>query len=109
MEIERKFLVAERPDLGDGAPVRIEQDYLAIDEEPGVEVRLRRKGEELLLTLKGGEGRSRTEEEIGLDPAQFESLWPLTEGRRLSKDRHPIPQGSSSSSSTSTGAASMAC
>jgi adenylate cyclase len=93
VEIERKFLVAEQPKLGDAPPVQIEQGYLAIDDESGVEVRLRRRGNELLLTIKGGSGRSRTEEEIGLDREQFESLWPLTEGRRLSKERDLISHG----------------
>lgn len=91
MEIERKFLVEEDPRLDGAAPVQIEQGYLALDPGKGTEVRLRRKGGELLLTIKAGEGRTRTEEEMPLDGDRFESLWPLTEGRRLSKDRHLIP------------------
>ena len=67
MEIERKFLVAERPPLEGAKAVRIEQGYLALDQRSGVEVRLRRKGDERLLTIKGGAGRSRTEVEISLE------------------------------------------
>ncbi len=93
MEIERKFLVAERPPLEGAKAVRIEQGYLALDQRSGVEVRLRRKGDERLLTIKGGAGRSRTEVEISLESANFDTLWPLTEGRRLSKMRHLIPLG----------------
>jgi CYTH domain-containing protein len=93
MEIERKFLVAERPPLEGARSVRIEQGYLALDSESGVEVRLRRKGDELLLTVKGGAGLSRTEVEISLESAHFDTLWPLTEGRRLAKRRHLIPLG----------------
>jgi adenylate cyclase len=93
MEIERKFLVAEKPDLEAAGSVRIEQGYLALDQHSGVEVRLRRKGEELLLTIKAGASRSRTEVEISLESAHCETLWPLTEGRRLSKTRHQIPLG----------------
>ncbi len=93
MEIERKFLVAEQPPPEGSPSVRIEQGYLALDAKSGVEVRLRRKDEELLLTIKGGAGRSRSEEELSLDRQRFESLWPLTEGRRLSKERHLISHG----------------
>jgi CYTH domain-containing protein len=31
--------------------------------------------------------------EVELDREAFETLWPLTEGRRLHKRRHVIPQG----------------
>jgi CYTH domain-containing protein len=94
MEIERKFLVAERPDLPDGDPVEIEQGYLALPgERGGAEVRLRRKPGEHLLTVKGGSGRTRTEEEIPIERESFEALWPLTSGRRLAKNRHLIPHG----------------
>jgi CYTH domain-containing protein len=93
MEIERKFLVAGRPPLDGARSARIEQGYLALDRGSGVEVRLRRKEDDLLLTIKGGTGRSRTEVEIPLGADHFETLWPLTEGRRLSKRRHLIPLG----------------
>ncbi len=33
----------------------------------------------------------REEHEIELTPAQFETLWPLTAGRRLTKTRYAIP------------------
>ena len=93
MEIERKYLVAELPDPNGGRSVWIEQGYLALDRDSGVEVRLSRRDYTLLLTIKGGSGRSRTEEEFGLDRERFESLWALTEGRRLRKERHLIPHG----------------
>ena len=94
MEIERKFLVAELPDLKDSKAVEIEQGYLALaDGEGGAEVRLRRKQADLLLTVKTGSGRTRAEEEIELDRERFEALWPLTAGRRLAKTRHLIPHG----------------
>ena len=94
MEIERKFLVAEQPDLRDSDGVEIEQGYLALgDDEGGAEVRLRRKGPDRWLTVKAGSGRTRAEEEIELDPARFESLWPLTAGRRVAKTRHLIAHG----------------
>jgi adenylate cyclase len=94
MEIERKFLVAEQPDLEGSEGVELEQGYLAVsDGRGGAEVRLRRKQDERLLTVKAGSGRTRNEEEIALDTDRFESLWPLTEGRRVAKTRHVIPHG----------------
>jgi adenylate cyclase len=91
VEVERKFLVPDPPDLDGTEWDEIEQGYLAIGAEG--EVRLRRKGERLLLTAKRGSGISRDEAEVELDRNAFERLWPLTEGRRLHKRRHLIPHG----------------
>jgi adenylate cyclase len=91
VEIERKFLVAERPPELDRHPgQRIEQGYLAIAPD-GVEVRVRRRDGRATLTVKSGPGHVRTEEELDLDERRFGSLWPLTEGRRVTKTRHEIP------------------
>jgi adenylate cyclase len=89
VEIERKFLVPELPDLSRAASDPVEQGYLSLGAEG--EVRLRRRGERLLLTVKRGEGLARAEEEIELAAEQFDALWPLTEGRRLRKRRHVLP------------------
>jgi adenylate cyclase len=91
MEVERKFLVSEPPDLDRADADEIEQGYLAIGSDG--EVRVRRKGKKLLLTAKRGSGLSRQEAEVELDPGSFDELWPLTEGRRLRKRRHVIPHG----------------
>ena len=45
------------------------------------------------LTIKDGRGRVRAEEELELDPATFDRLWPLTDGRRIVKTRYEIPAG----------------
>jgi adenylate cyclase len=90
MEVERKFLVPNLPDLGAEAE-EIEQGYLAVGSD--AEVRLRRKGDRLLLTAKRGGGLSRDEAEVDLDRDAFERLWPLTDGRRLHKRRHVVPHG----------------
>jgi CYTH domain-containing protein len=90
-EIERKFLVPEPPDdLRRWPSTRIEQGYLAVGDD-GTEVRVRRRDGKATLTVKGGRGRSRAEEEIGIDAERFERLWPLTDGRRLEKTRYVIP------------------
>ena len=89
MEVERKFLLSDSPSLEGLESKPIEQGYLAVGEDG--EVRLRRAGEQLLLTVKRGAGLSRAEQEVELAPEQFDALWPLTEGRRLTKRRHLIP------------------
>lgn len=91
MEVERKFLVPDPPDLDGTKSDEIEQGYLATGADG--EVRLRRKGEKLLLTAKRGSGISRDEAEVELDREAFERLWPLTQGRRLHKRRHIVPEG----------------
>ena len=91
MEIERKFLVDEPPpDVGEHPSSALEQGYLAIHDD-GTEARIRRRDGQSILTVKSGGGLVRVEEELPIDDAVFERLWPLTEGRRLEKVRHLIP------------------
>ena len=90
-EIERKFLVKELPKLpGLTSGTRVDQGYIAVGSD-GTEVRLRRKGERFLQTVKRGSGLKRSEVEVELSRDQFDSLWPQTEGRRVTKDRYEIP------------------
>jgi adenylate cyclase len=91
MEVERKFLVDDPPELDGVRADEIDQGYLAIGSED--EVRLRRKGDRLLLTAKRGGGLAREEAEVELDREAFDRLWPLTEGRRLHKRRYVLPLG----------------
>ncbi|MCX6967560.1 MAG: CYTH domain-containing protein [Verrucomicrobia bacterium] len=92
-EIERKFLLKKLPEgFERTASAPIQQGYLAL-EPGGNQVRLRKKGEKHSLTVKRGKGLVREEHEITLTRDQFEKLWPLTAGRRLSKHRHEIPYG----------------
>jgi adenylate cyclase len=89
MEVERKFIVPDAPSLEGLEPNPIEQGYLAVGESG--EVRLRRVRDQQWLTVKRGAGLTRAEEEIELSAEQFGVLWPLTEGRRLTKRRYVIP------------------
>jgi len=93
-EIERKFLVTgELPDDLDGYPSEeIRQGYVAVADD-GTEVRVRARGAGYTLTVKSGPSRARIEEEIEIDERRFESLWPLTAGRRIEKRRYVIPAG----------------
>ena len=93
IEIERKFLVDALPEGIDQHPAdRIEQGYLAIGAD-GVEVRVRRRAGKSTLTVKSAPGEVRVEEEIPIDDRRFESLWQLSDGRRISKTRHLVPLG----------------
>jgi len=91
MEIERKFLIPTPPPHLDHFPCsRIEQAYVAID-PAGSEVRIRRRAGETSLTVKGGRGRSRAEEELEIDARRFAALWELAGGRCLEKLRYELP------------------
>ncbi len=95
IENERKFLLSGLPTRAEGVPViEIAQGWL-----PGERLRERIRrvtgadGERYWRGLKQGAGPQRleTEEEITRDV--FEALWPLTEGRRISKRRRKIAEG----------------
>jgi adenylate cyclase len=92
-EIERKFLVRKLPaDLGNFRRSEISQGYL-VSMDDGLQVRLRKSGEEYSLTYKRGLGNVREEREVELTADQFAALWPATEGKRLLKTRYEIPLG----------------
>ena len=92
-EIERKFIVSEAGDLDQHASTRIEQGYLAIGSGDDAEVRIRRADHTFTLTVKGGYGEVRTEEEIEIGADRFESLSSLTGDRRVAKTRYRVPHG----------------
>lgn len=91
LEIERKYLLRVAPVLPPSAETwRIEQGYL-----PG-QGRLRRitraDGRVVLIhTLKQGVGLVRQEVEREITPEAFERDWPATQGARLRKTRHRVP------------------
>jgi CYTH domain-containing protein len=87
-EIERKFLCTPDAQLLTPAGTPIRQGYLTISAE--AETRVRQAGERYWLTTKRGQGLVRGEFEIELTAAQFDELWPATEGLRLAKVRHEI-------------------
>lgn len=91
IELERKFRLGRAPDwLGECPRSRIEQGYVAVPNDE-TEVRLRMRDDTAVLTVKRGRGERRTEREVELTEDQFEALWPLTEGRRITKDRYLVP------------------
>lgn len=86
LEIERKFLVARLPDLAGVRSETVRQGYVSAPAD-SVQVRVRQKGTRHFLTIKSGIGLARAEREIVLTRAQFDTLWPATEGRRVQKTR----------------------
>jgi CYTH domain-containing protein len=91
VEVERKFLLPAPPEgLSEHPFKRLEQGYLAID-PAGSEVRIRRKDDETLMTVKMGIGLIRGEEEFAIDRDRFERLWPMTDGRQVVKTRYFVP------------------
>jgi len=91
VEIERKFVLsAPPPGLDAREHARIEQGYVAVDDN-GTEVRVRRRGDKRVMTVKSGSGLVRTEEEWPLEAERFDALWPLTDGRRVVKTRYLVP------------------
>ena len=86
-EIERKFLVADCPSLDGLQKEEVRQGYVSGTADE-VEVRVRQKGEGLFLTVKSGGTIQRSEYETPITRAQFDTLWPATEGRRVEKTRY---------------------
>ncbi len=94
VEIERKFLVRDIPEGLDAVVYQeISQGYIAISQESVFRLRHVKEGEHQMwfLTVKSGTGIEHPETEVILSRDQFEKLWPLTEGKRLTKCRYMIP------------------
>jgi CHAD domain-containing protein/CYTH domain-containing protein len=95
VEIERKYLLTGLPErTRSETPAEIDQGYL-----PGEKIheRLRRVtsrgGTNWFRTVKFGSGVMRQEVEEAMPESLFLALWPLTEGRRVTKRRYRIPDG----------------
>ena len=93
VRVERKFLVGELPkvlNLNQGR--HVSQGYLAV-EAGGAEVRILRTGDKGTLCVKTGSGQNQMETELPLTGEQLAALWPLTEGRRMSKVSYSVDIG----------------
>ncbi|CUJ92990.1 CYTH domain protein [Ruegeria denitrificans] len=93
-EIERKFLVADLPDLSGTEKAVVRQGYLTAPDD-STELRLRQKNDRFFLTLKGSGAMVRVEREAEISAEQFDTFWPETEGRRVEKERYTgrLPNG----------------
>ncbi len=97
LEIERKYLLRGMPvmpDLPGRRTLTVDQGYI-----PGerIKERLRRVEEngreKWYRTVKLGKGLARHEFEDETNGEIFLAMWPLTQGRRLRKRRHVVPDG----------------
>ncbi len=90
MEIERKFLVRTLPEGLEQNPCkRIEQAYLCIDPA----LRVRRAGDEYVLTCKGKGLMEREEFEMPLSEEAYRHLFAKADGVRIVKDRYYLSYG----------------
>lgn len=88
MEIERKFLVKTLPEnLDQYEHKSIKQAYISTSPV----IRLRQKGEQYILTVKGPGLLEREEVELPLAAADFYRLMTKTEGNIIEKERYLIP------------------
>jgi adenylate cyclase len=90
VEVERKWLVGDPPELSAYQGKHLIQGYIAVSAD-GTEVRLRQTDGQFLQTVKTEGGLVRGEIEVELSKEQFETLWPATGGRRLEKTRYRVP------------------
>jgi len=91
LEIERKFLVKQLPPgWKTRAFSQIIQGYFPMAKKD-LEIRLRRKDWQHFITVKGGRGHTRFEEEIPIPEPSFRVLWPLTGTTQIFKRRYKIP------------------
>jgi CHAD domain-containing protein/CYTH domain-containing protein len=95
LERERKYLLSAVPPRAlEAEEVQIDQGWL-----PGARLRERirrvrsRDGERFWRGLKQGAGRARLEAEEETTREVFDALWPLTEGRRIAKQRRKVADG----------------
>ena len=95
VEIERKFLLKSLPkSMPRPDTVRIEQGYLP-GERVAERLRLVETGRRraYFRTIKVGSGLVRTELEEETSAEMFQTMWPLTNGRRVMKKRHRVSDG----------------
>lgn len=87
MEIERKYLIKDLPDLSKYPSKRITQGYISTDPV----IRIRQMGEQYCLCMKSQGHMIREEFELNLTKEQYESLWNKVEFSPIQKTRYFIP------------------
>jgi len=89
MEIERKFLVKELPNLEDVKYSKIKQGYFSITPEK----RVRQKDEKYYITEKGEGDLIREEKEWEIDKKEAETLFAMSKTYIVEKTRYYLPYG----------------
>ena len=89
MEIERKFVIPALPENLDQYPCdQIVQAYICRSPV----IRIRRKNDQFILTVKGEGMLAREETELPLPEESYQSLLTKTEGSTIRKRRYRIPE-----------------
>ncbi len=88
MEIERKFLIPTLPENLSSCPsMELEQGYLCTSPV----VRVRREGDDYVLTYKSDGLMAHEEYNLPLDEASYRHLLKKADGRIITKTRYRIP------------------
>lgn len=87
MEIERKFLLKEVPDLSHCPHKKIVQGYLSTDPV----IRIRQMGNTFCLCMKSQGHMIREEFELNITKEQFDNLWQKVDYSPIEKERYFIP------------------
>lgn len=87
MEIERKYLVNEIPNLKKYPSKKITQGYISTDPV----IRIRQMGDQYCLCMKSQGHMIREEFELNLTKEQYEGLWGKVEFSPIEKTRYFIP------------------
>ena len=87
MEIEKKFLVKDLPDLSQYRYVDIEQGYISTNPV----IRIRKKNNKYIITYKGEGLMAREELEAPLSKEAYEHLKSKIDGKLIKKRRYLIP------------------
>ncbi|MCF0127953.1 MAG: CYTH domain-containing protein [Pseudobutyrivibrio sp.] len=87
MEIEKKYLIKELPDLSTCKCIPIEQGYLSVSPV----VRIRKKADQFILTYKGAGLLAREEIEASLTEEAYNHLLTKIDGNPITKKRYLIP------------------
>ena len=92
MEIEKKWLVDNLPDLTGIEMIQIRQGYLRTG-DPEERIREKISGGKMtyVRTIKSGSGLCREETEVDITAAEFAAEWDKTAGHRIEKVRYKIP------------------
>lgn len=98
MEIERKFLIKEMPDLTKYESKKLIQGYLSTKPT----VRVRREDDEYYMTYKGEGYIAKEEYNLPLTKESFEHLIKKADGNIISKTRYLIPLGKNTEGSELT-------
>jgi len=89
MEIERKFLLGEIPDLTNTAYTEISQGYLSYEPE----IRIRKDSDKFYITKKSEGNLAREEEELEISNELYNILKNLIDGKEIKKTRYYINVG----------------